>query len=113
MRKLFTVNGQQMRLYTIGELASAITRDPITVRKWERYGVIPRARFRDKQGRRLYTKEEIDVLVRIVAEEGPQTGVALKTTRLTARAFAEWATLRELPTTASRTTPRDDRPSDT
>lgn len=45
-----------MTLYTIAELASAILRDTNTVRKWELCGHIPRAQFRDKHGRRLYTR---------------------------------------------------------
>lgn len=93
--KAYAVQGKLMTLYSIGELASAIMRDTNTVRKWELYGLIPRARFRDKHGRRLYAREEIEALVKIVAEENPRTGVPFKMTRLKERVQSAWEQIRK------------------
>lgn len=62
--------------FTIGMLAMALGRAADTVRKWERQGVLPPARFRTasnnvKRGaRRLYTRAQVEGIVRIAREEG-------------------------------------------
>jgi len=67
--------GKETSFYTIGELAGLLNRKPVTVRKWEADGIIPKATFiapsGDKRGkRRLYTEEQILGLVNIAREEG-------------------------------------------
>jgi hypothetical protein len=69
------VNGQPQELYPLGAVARALNRQPVTVRKWESEGVIPRSPFilpsRDPRGqRRLYSKEHIMALRRAADEEG-------------------------------------------
>lgn len=70
-----TLFGKEINFYTVGELARALNRKPVTIRKWEADGVIPKATFiapsSDKRGkRRLYTEDQIAGLVRIAKEEG-------------------------------------------
>lgn len=73
-RKLF-LNGKEVEFFTIGELASALNRKPVTIRKWEADGIIPKATYiapsGDKRGkRRLYTKDQILGMIQIAWEEG-------------------------------------------
>ena len=63
--------------FTLGQLAKALGRESVTIRKWEREGVIPKAQFQvpgrndDPRGRRrLYTRAQVEGIVRIAAEEG-------------------------------------------
>lgn len=69
------LKGMEVNFYTIGELARLLNRKPVTIRKWEIEGVIPKATFiapaDDKRGkRRLYTEDQILGLVEIAREEG-------------------------------------------
>lgn len=69
-------------MYTLGQLAAALLRKPVTLRRWESQGIIPRAPYlvrgisnldgtRDKRGdRRLYGLAHIQGIVNIAAEEG-------------------------------------------
>ena len=73
--KLVLVNGQPQELYPLGAVARALNRQPVTVRKWESEGVIPRSPFilpsHDPRGqRRLYSKDQIMALRRVAEEEG-------------------------------------------
>lgn len=73
--KIFTVGGREVEFFTIGDLARGLNRKPVTLRKWEAEGIIPKARAMapssDKRGkRRLYTKGQILGLVQIASEEG-------------------------------------------
>jgi hypothetical protein len=73
--KTFKVNGEDRIFFTIGELAKALNRKPVTIRMWESRGWIPRATYRtpkprgvqipDKsvQGRRLYSLEQVEFLM--------------------------------------------------
>ena len=70
-----TVKGVPRRLYSLGVLAEALNRKPPAIRKWERLGYIPESRYRfpgrGQHGqRRLYTREQIEGLVKIATEEG-------------------------------------------
>lgn len=55
-------NGENMEMYYIGTLCKSLGRTPAIIRKWEISGVIPDPCFRDPQGRRLYSQEQIDVI---------------------------------------------------
>lgn len=73
--KIYTVNGKDVEFYTVGQLAQALGRKAVTIRKWENDGVIPVATFNapsdDPRGRRrLYTKEQVVGMVQIAKEEG-------------------------------------------
>jgi hypothetical protein len=70
-----TLKGVETNFYTIGELARLLNRKPVTIRKWESDGIIPKATFiapsGDKRGkRRLYTEDQILGLLEIAREEG-------------------------------------------
>lgn len=86
-------DGTTIELFTIGALAVALNREPVTIRMWEREGIIPRANFRSSSGqkaRRLYTRDQIEGIVQIAKEEGiigddrPKT---FASTRFTARVW--------------------------
>jgi hypothetical protein len=73
----YKVGGEETEFFTVGQLAQALGRQPVTIRKWEREGVIPKATYQspgkdgDVRGRRrLYTREQVEGIVRIAVEEG-------------------------------------------
>lgn len=73
--RLFLVGGQPTELYPLGAVARALNRQPVTVRKWESEGVIPRSPYmmpsHDPRGqRRLYTRQQIEALRTVAQEEG-------------------------------------------
>lgn len=73
--RVFTVKGSEIEFFTVGQLAKALGRKPVTVRKWETEGIIPKATFSapsdDPRGRRrLYTRAQVEGIVRIAKEEG-------------------------------------------
>lgn len=73
--KVFLVNGQPQELYPLGALAIALNRKPVTIRKLEQDGIIPKASLilpsNDPRGqRRLYTRAQIEALRTVAAEEG-------------------------------------------
>lgn len=57
------ITGRKTTLYNIGVVAEAIGRTSQTIRKWEVGGIIPPTPFRQK-GKRLYSKEHIDAIVK-------------------------------------------------
>lgn len=72
--RVYTVRGQDTEFYTIGSLATALQRQVVTLRKWEQKGYLPPAQFRapgkkTKQDR-LYTREQIEGLAKILEQEG-------------------------------------------
>lgn len=67
-KQVVKIGDEEVELYYINALASALGRTSQTIRKWEIAGIIPDAIFRDKNGRRLYTKEQIEIMVRIAEE---------------------------------------------
>lgn len=75
--KKMWVEGREIEFFTIGDLARCLNRQPVTMRKWESDGVIPKATYikpskvKDSRGlRRLYSREQIEGLVQIAREEG-------------------------------------------
>lgn len=73
--RVYRINGKDMEMFTVGELARALGKKPGTIRMWELNGWIPRANFRTPsplsgqlpnttpRGRRLYTREQVEFLV--------------------------------------------------
>jgi hypothetical protein len=71
------VNGVPVtvELFTIGALAKAIHKKPVTVRKWMARGILPQAQYRDKvvKGagqRRYWTRKQVEAIQAIAKEEG-------------------------------------------
>jgi hypothetical protein len=74
-KMVLTVKGKDVTFYTVGVLAEKLERKPPAIRKWERLGYIPFPRFRTpgrttNGQKRLYTREQIEGMVRIAREEG-------------------------------------------
>lgn len=73
--KILKVGGVDTEFFTIGQLGQALGgRKPVTLRKWERLGIIPKPTFRkpsdDPRGqRRLYTRAQVEGMVKIAEEE--------------------------------------------
>ena len=63
-QKDVNVNGSKETLYYIGFLAKKLNRTTVALRMWENKGIIPKTWFRDKHGRRMYTAEMIDIIVK-------------------------------------------------
>lgn len=73
--KKYIINGIERQMYTIGEVAKAVSKSPSTLRVWEHYGWLPKARYRTptpktkqlpekvSKGRRLYSEEQVELLV--------------------------------------------------
>lgn len=73
--QVYNVKGVEKKFYSIGALATALGRKPVTIRSWEAKGWIPGAAFRtppprkeqipgaDIKGRRLYTEAQVVFLV--------------------------------------------------
>lgn len=73
----FPIGGREVELFTITELSRVLNRKPVTIRKYEREGIIPKATYvkngqnKDPRGkRRLYSREQILALWQIAMEEG-------------------------------------------
>jgi hypothetical protein len=74
--KQYTIGGKPVELFTISQVAEALHRKPVTIRKWEERGVIPKATFAkpgaggDPRGRRrLYSRDQVLALVTIADAE--------------------------------------------
>ena len=78
--KYKTKSGRDVELYYVSELAHALGRTSQTVRKWEISGIIPPTIFKDKFGRRLYSKEQINVIVLCAEKAKIQQGKDLSKT---------------------------------
>lgn len=78
-------NGETIDLFYIGTLSLAVGRTPVTIRAWEISGVIPDTFFKDKNGRRLYSAEQIDVVVQAAVRAKISQGRSLRNT-----SFSRW-----------------------
>lgn len=91
---MFSIGGREVELFSIGQLATALNRKPATIRKWEQDGTIPKATFTKpgadhKHGRRrLYSRAQIEALVRIAQEEGILTHTSRQITKTQFKAKA-------------------------
>lgn len=73
--KIMRVNGVDRQFFTVGELAKALNRKPVTIRMWETKGWLPKAKYRTPapkaeqipgkalKGRRLYSLEQVEFLI--------------------------------------------------
>ena len=78
-------NGQVIELFYIGTLANALGGTTNTIRKWEIAGVIPDPCFQDANGRRLYSQEQIDAIVRCAEKAKIKQGLSIANT-----SFSQW-----------------------
>lgn len=78
--------GEVTEYFTIGALAKALHREPVTIRRWEREGILPKPPFNkpgkdgDTRGRRrLYTRAHVEGLVKLAIHHGilPETWRAI------------------------------------
>ena len=88
-------NGQKLELFYIGALASALGRSTNAIRKWEIAGVIPDPCFKDEQGRRLYSQEQIDAIVRCAERAKIKQGLSIANTSFSTWVHKELAILRD------------------
>lgn len=58
-----------VEFFTIGDLARALNRQPVTIRSWEAKGLMPPAKYR-KKDRRLYTRRQVEGLMEICERFG-------------------------------------------
>lgn len=77
----YPFNGTMRDFYTIAHLAQALDKSPVTIRWWEKRGVLPSSALRSPRpkrapitgtqprGRRLWTREQIEGILRIAKEE--------------------------------------------
>ena len=93
--RVYKVRGTDVELFTVGQLAKALNRRPVTIRLWERQGIIPRSTYQrnseDPRGRRrLYSREQVEGMVQIAKEEGIHTThqKPIASTNFTARVVA-------------------------
>jgi len=55
------------RLYKIKDLALRLDRSILTIKRWEKHGLIPEAR-KDSRGWRVYTEAEVQMILKTVRE---------------------------------------------
>lgn len=74
---MYSVGGTLQEFYFVGQLAKALNRSSVTLRRWESDGTIPTSTYSapsysgDIRGRRrIYSREQVEGIVRIAAEEG-------------------------------------------
>lgn len=82
--KTYVINGEKKVFFTVGNLAKAINRQPVTIRMWESKGWLPKPRFRtptprgvqfgekSPKGRRLYSLDQVEFLIDAVNQFGLQ-----------------------------------------
>jgi hypothetical protein len=92
--RIYKVGGEDVEFFTVGALAMALNRRAPTIRRWESEGIIPKASFNkpgvdgDQRGRRrLYTRAQVEGMVKIAEEEGilHNTYAAIAPTKFTER----------------------------
>lgn len=77
----YMMGGEQREFYTIGHLAKALGYSVQSIRAWENKGLLPKSPFRSPKpvrdmlpgrtkGKRLWTREQIEGILRIAKEEG-------------------------------------------
>jgi hypothetical protein len=70
--KLMYYRGQNVEFFMRGSLALALNRAVVTIRRLEEKGILcqPRIQSAAKHGRWLYTRDQIEDLVKLAEEEG-------------------------------------------
>ena len=89
------ITGRKTTLYNIGVVAEAIGRTSQTIRKWEVGGVIPPTPFKQK-GKRLYSKEHIDVIVKCAESSHIMQGSQVSQTAFSQKLYREFKKVNDL-----------------
>lgn len=89
------ITGRKTVLYNIGVVAEAIGRTSQTIRKWEVGGVIPPTPFKQK-GKRLYSKEHIDCIVRCAESSKIMQGSQVSQTSFSQKLYKEFQKVNDL-----------------
>jgi DNA-binding transcriptional MerR regulator len=55
------------KVYKIKDLALRLDRSILTIKRWEKQGLIPKAR-KDSRGWRVYTEDEVQMILKTVRE---------------------------------------------
>jgi DNA-binding transcriptional MerR regulator len=55
------------RIYKIKDLALRLDRNILTIKRWEKRGLLPKAR-KDSRGWRVYTEAEVKEIIKLVQE---------------------------------------------
>lgn len=94
-----SLNGVNTEFFTIGSVATALGRSPITIRSWIDKGWLPPARYRTpgipgtrgNAGLRLWTRAQIEVIIAAAASSGllGAHGLSNSQKHETMQAFAE------------------------
>ena len=78
---IYVYKGVSREFFKIGHLANALNRAPVTIRSWEKKGVLPISPYRtpaprvstvngSPKGKRLWVRAQIEGILRIAREEG-------------------------------------------
>lgn len=89
------ITGRSTTLYNIGVVAEAIGRTSQTIRKWEVGGVIPPTPFKQK-GKRLYSKEHIDAIVKCAESTRIMQGSQVSQTVFSKKLYVEFQKVNDL-----------------
>jgi hypothetical protein len=78
---VYVYGGTSREFFTIGHLADALGRSPVTIRSWESKGALPKSPYRsprprgeslpgkESKGKRLWTRAQIEGIIRIARDE--------------------------------------------
>lgn len=84
--------GFKTTLYNINVVAIQLGRTSQTIRKWEIAGIIPKTPF-TSNGKRLYCKEQIEILVKCAEKAQICTGRKISATSFTTNVERQWSML--------------------
>lgn len=84
-KRTVTLNGEEVELFYINTLAEALGRTAQTIRKWEIAGYLPDCLFRDSLGRRMYSAEQIRVIVECAEKSNVRQGYSVANTNFSPR----------------------------
>ena len=84
-KQVVVIKGEEIELFYIDSLASELGRTPQTVRKWEVSGILPKPIFKDKHGRRLYSREQINAIVDCAEKSNVRIGYSIANTNFSVR----------------------------
>ena len=75
--KSYEINGKDIGLYRIGEIAKAIKKSVKTLRRWEKLGLLPKPTYKSR-GKRLYTKEQLETVLLWKKRHKIKQGIAIE-----------------------------------
>lgn len=108
----FKYNGVDTEFFTIANVSLALQRAPVTIRAWENRGLLPKSPYRSPKprretipgrspkGKRLWTRDQIEGMLRIAREENVILNGKSPNQRFAARVAQLFTTLLEKDTAA-------------